>query len=100
LSGLNFFVVSYDIREKKRLCKVHRAMKGFGEPVHYSVFRCDLTPRGKVEMVAVLTDLIAADEDRIMIIDLGPVDGRVEERIEFLGVHAAKREQEGKIIIV
>ncbi len=51
-------------------------------------------------MVAVLTDLIAADGDRIMIIDLGPVDGRVEERIEFLGVHAAKSEQEGKIIIV
>jgi hypothetical protein len=48
----------------------------------------------------VLTDLIAADEDRIMIINLGPVDGRVEERIEFLGVHAAKSEQEGKIIIV
>ncbi len=100
MSGLNYFVVSYDIREKKRLCKVHRAMKGFGEPVHYSVFRCDLTQRGKVEMVAVLTDLIAADEDRIMIIDLGPVDGRVEERIEFLGVHADKKEQEGKIIIV
>jgi hypothetical protein len=35
-----------------------------------------------------------------MIINLGPVDGRVEERIEFLGVHAAKSEQEGKIIIV
>ena len=50
--------------------------------------------------MAVLTDLIAVDEDRIMIIDLGPVDGRVEERIEFLGVHAAKSEQEGKIIIV
>jgi CRISPR-associated protein Cas2 len=100
LSGLNCYVVSYDIREQKRLCKVHRAMKGFGEPVHYSVFRCDLTPRGKVEMVAVLTDLIAADEDRIMIINLGPSDGRVEEQIEFLGVHDSKREQEGKIIIV
>jgi len=100
LSGLNCYVVSYDIREQKRLCRVHRAMLGFGEPVHYSVFRCDLTQRGRVEMVAALTDLIAADEDRIMIINMGPVDGRVEERIEFLGVHAAKREQEGKIIIV
>jgi CRISPR-associated protein Cas2 len=100
LSGLNCYVVSYDIREQKRLYRVHRAMLGFGEPVHYSVFFCDLTPRGKVEMVAALTDLIAVDEDRIMIIDMGPVDGRVKERIEFLGVHADKKEPEGKIIIV
>lgn len=97
MSGLNCYVVSYDIREQKRLCRVHRAMKGFGEPVHYSVFRCDLTPRGRVDLVSVLTDLIKPDEDRIMIIDLGPVDGRVEERIEFLGVHTMKVER--KIII-
>ena len=100
MSGLNCYVVSYDIMEPKRLCRVHRAMKGFGEPVHYSVFRCDLTPKGRVEMVAALTDLIQQDEDRIMIIDLGPVDGRVEERIEFLGMHPEQKEEERKVIIV
>lgn len=97
MSGLNCYVVSYDIREPRRLCRVHRAMKGFGEPVHYSVFRCDLTPRGKVDMISVLTELIAPEEDRIMIIDLGPVEGRIEERIVFLGVHEAHIER--KIII-
>ena len=95
--GLNCYVVSYDIREQKRLYRVHRAMMGFGEPVHYSVFRCDLTPRGKVEMMADLTDLINQDEDRVMIIDLGPNDGRMVERIEFMGVH--KSHVERKIII-
>lgn len=100
MSGLNCYVVSYDIMEPKRLCRVHRAMKGFGEPVHYSVFRCDLTPKGRVEMVAALTDLIQQDEDRIMIIDLGPVEGRVEERIEFLGIHPEQKEEERKVIIV
>ena len=98
MSGLNSYVVSYDIMEQKRLCRVHRCMKGFGEPVHYSVFRCDLTPKGRVEMVAALTELIKEDEDRIMIIDLGPKDGRVEERIEFLGVRPDEKEQ--KFIIV
>ena len=100
MSGLNCYVVSYDIMEPKRLCRVHRAMKGFGEPVHYSVFRCDLTTKGRVEMVAELTDLIQQDEDRIMIIDLGPVEGRVEERIEFLGMHPEQKEEERKVIIV
>ena len=69
----------------------------FGEPVHYSVFRCDLTGRAKVDMISVLTELIQPDEDRIMIIDLGPVEGRIEERIVFLGVQDEHKER--KIII-
>jgi len=98
MSGLNCYIVSYDIMDRKRLCRVHAAMKGFGQPVHYSVFRCDLTLKGRVELVAVLTELIDADEDRIMIIDMGPTEGGVEGRIEFLGVH--REDKEEKFIIV
>ena len=65
--------------------------------MHYSVFRCDLTGRGKVDTISVLTELIQPDEDRIMIIDLGPVEGRIDERIVFLGVH--EEHVERKIII-
>lgn len=98
MSGLNSFVVSYDIMDPKRLQRVHRRMKGFGVPLHYSVFRCDLTTKGRVEMIAELTDLMKQNEDRIMIIDLGPSEGSVENRIEFLGVPPA--EMERKAIIV
>jgi CRISPR-associated protein Cas2 len=68
-------------------------MKGFGNPIHYSVFRCDLTPKGRIEMVISLTEAIKSDKDKVMIIELGPVDGKVEERIEFLGVHPPKRDR-------
>jgi CRISPR-associated protein Cas2 len=98
VSGLNCYIVSYDIMDRKRLYRVHTAMKGFGEAVHYSVFRCDLTLKGRVEMVAALTELINPDEDRIMIIDMGPTEGGVEGRIEFLGVHHEDKEE--KFIIV
>ena len=77
---------------------VHKTMKGFGDPIHYSVFRCNLTERGKIELVAALTEIIKHDDDRIMIVDLGPLDGRVEERIEFLGVHPT--ETESKAVVV
>ena len=87
MSGLSCYVVSYDIMDQKRLHQVHRTMKGFGDPIHYSVFRCNLTDKGRVELTAALTEIIKHDEDRIMIVDLGPLDGRVEDRIEFLGVH-------------
>jgi len=98
VSGLNCYVVSYDIMDQKRLHRVHKTMKGFGDPIHYSVFRCNLTPKGRVELVAALTELIKHDQDRIMIVDLGPSDGRANERIEFLGVHPALAEQ-GAVII-
>jgi len=75
-------------------------MKGFGDAVHYSVFRCDLTPKGRVEMIAALTGLIKPDEDRVMIINLGPSEGMAEDRIEFLGFHRAEEEVEENAIIV
>jgi len=84
--------------DQKRLQRVHKTMKGFGESIHYSVFRCDLTPKGRVELIAALTELIKHDEDRVMIIDLGPVDGRARDRIEFLGVRPAESEHRALII--
>jgi len=33
-----------------------------------------------------------------MIVDLGPLDGRVEERIEFLGVHTCQAESKAVVV--
>jgi CRISPR-associated protein Cas2 len=93
ITGRNCYVVSYDIMDQRRLQKVHKTMKGFGEAIHYSVFRCDLTGKGRVEMVAALTD-------RIMILDLGPTDGRVDQRIEFLGIHAKDPDSPRRAVII
>jgi CRISPR-associated protein Cas2 len=98
LSGLNSYVVSYDIMDAKRLHQVHRTMKGFGDPIHYSVFRCHLTDKGKIELMAALSDIIKHDEDRIMFVDLGPLDGKVQDRIEFMGLYP--KDLERKPIIV
>jgi CRISPR-associated protein Cas2 len=98
MSELKCYVVSYDIMDPKRLHRVHKTMKGFGDAIHYSVFLCHLTEKGRVELIAALTGIIKHDEDRIMVVDLGPIDGRVEERIEFMGVHPS--EMENKVVVV
>jgi CRISPR-associated protein Cas2 len=85
LTGLQSYVVSYDIMEPRRLAEVHKTMMGYGQPLHYSVFRCDLNSKGLDAMVADLDRIINHKEDRIMIIDMGPAEGRVGERIRFLG---------------
>lgn len=98
MSGKNRYIVSYDIMDQKRLRRVHKTLKGFGEPIHYSVFRCDLTPKGRVEMIVALTELIKHNEDRVMVIDLGPAEGSMERRIEFMGVHQEEVNERALIV--
>lgn len=79
------YLVSYDISDAKRWRKVYRALRGFGDAIHYSVFQCDLSATEHVLLRIKLTDLIHHEEDRVMIVHLGPVDGLVRERIELMG---------------
>ena len=79
------YIVSYDICDPKRLRRVHKAMRGFGEPLQYSVFRCDLSEMERVLLIERLTPLLHHREDQVMLINLGPAEGRGAESIETLG---------------
>ncbi len=79
------YIVSYDISDQKRLRRVHRTMKGYGDPLQYSVFRCDLSPSERVLMIEALSKVIHHREDQVMLIDIGPADGRGRISIETLG---------------
>lgn len=83
------YVVAYDIREPKRLRHVHEAMKGFGYPLQYSVFVCDLDNQEKLAMRLTVGAVIHHGMDSIAIIDLGETDVRGVERFEFMGVPPA-----------
>jgi CRISPR-associated protein Cas2 len=80
------YIVSYDIRNGKRLKAVFKALRGVGDHLQYSVFRCDLSDRERAQLVADLDVLIDHREDQVLLIDLGPADGRAGECIEALGV--------------
>jgi len=98
MGEIKSYIVSYDIMDAKRLHTVHKTMKGFGDPIHYSVFRCNLSEKGKVELMAALTEIVKHDQDRIMIVDLGPLDGRVDDRIDFIGLHPLDMERKSIIV--
>src|SRR5437870_5051974 len=42
------YIVAYDIADPKRLQRVHRTMRGYGDPLQYSVFRCILSPSERI----------------------------------------------------
>ena len=43
------YLVTYDICDDKRLAKVHKTMRGFGDHLQYSVFECQMTPTDLVK---------------------------------------------------
>jgi len=81
----NRYFVTYDITEDSRRTAVYKALRGFGDHLQYSVFRCDLTERRRVELTGTLHDLIDHATDQILIIDLGPVEGRAASCVASLG---------------
>jgi CRISPR-associated protein Cas2 len=80
------YVVAYDIREPRRLRRVHQVATDFGFPLQYSVFICDLTALELLGLKRALTREAKLTEDNIAILDLGRPDGRGIECIELLGV--------------
>lgn len=79
------YLVSYDVRDAKRLREVHKAMKAFGYPLQYSVFVCDLDAIEKIALRQNIGTLVNQREDSIMMIDLGDPDRSGVECFEFLG---------------
>ncbi|MBL8857029.1 MAG: CRISPR-associated endonuclease Cas2 [Planctomycetes bacterium] len=79
------YLVSYDIADPKRLRRVFKTMRGFGDALQLSVFRCILSAQEKTLMIGRLDEVIHHDEDQVLIVDLGPAKGRGRKVFEFLG---------------
>ena len=87
-------IVSYDISDPKRWRQVYRTMRGFGQHLQLSVFSCDLTPSQRIQMVAALESAIDANEDQVLVIDLGPSQARPIHDIEAVGRPLAVQDRE------
>ncbi len=81
----NIYVVSYDISNPKRLRTVHKTMRGFGDALQLSVFRCELSERERELLLSRLHEIIHHHEDQVLLVDLGPRRGSSKRRIRLLG---------------
>lgn len=79
------YLVTYDICDDKRLRKVFKTMRNWGDHLQLSVFECQLGPTDVVKLKAELKDIINAAHDQILFVDLGPVAGRGDRVIEAIG---------------
>lgn len=65
----NWYMICYDIRDPKRWRKVHQLLKGYGETLQYSIFRCRLTQRDREKLRWEL-EKILTQEDSLLIAGL------------------------------
>lgn len=94
----NRYVVCYDVRDPVRLRKTHQTMLGFGDPLQYSVFLCELSRAERAMMETALRRVIAIREDSVVVIDLGPARGVAAKRITRLGVGKVPVPERGLVI--
>lgn len=84
------YLVCYDITDDKRLRKVFKVCRNYGTHLQYSVFECDLNPRERTKLERDLKEIIKEDEDQVLFVSLGPVDGRGDRVIASLGLPYAR----------
>jgi CRISPR-associated protein Cas2 len=81
----NVYLVCYDVANDKRLRKTYKKMCGFGEPMQYSIFRCELSPVERQLLKEALWEILNWEQDRVMLVNLGPAGARGDECVEFWG---------------
>lgn len=64
-SGIIHIIASYDISDSKRLAKVARVMKNYGERVLKSVFECNLDKKTFEDIKAKVDEIIEPIEDSV-----------------------------------
>jgi len=88
LAARTRFLLVYDIREARRLRRVHRVASEFGYALQYSVFVCDLTDVERAQLRGALHAVLKHDVDSVALFDLGPAMGRGLRCVEHIGASA------------
>lgn len=63
----NWYLLTYDVRDDKRLRCTARKLEGYGERLQQSVFRCRLTTRGLERLRWELSQILAAEDDLLVV---------------------------------
>lgn len=79
-SSRYWYLVNYDIRDPKRWRQAYKQLKGFGERIQYSLFRCRLT-RTEIESLRWELEKVLEEEDDLLIVHLCPTcAARIKQR--------------------
>jgi CRISPR-associated protein Cas2 len=91
------WLVCYDICEDRRLRAVYTLMRGYGEHLQYSVFRCVLSEIQLATLKGRLHEILDHSVDQILFVPLGQADTERAWRVDTLGVPLARPERIARV---
>ena len=80
------YIITYDICDPKRLRRVYRVMRNWGDHIQYSVFECQLKTTELIHLKMELAEILCHTEDQVLFVNLGPSEGRGDRVVEAMGV--------------
>lgn len=89
------FVVAYDIPDDKRRTRMRKTLLGFGTPVQYSVFECDLSPRELGRLKKAVLAVMRPAEDNVRYYQLC---GSCARRVDVCGGEPLAERKEAYIV--
>lgn len=93
------YLIAYDVCDPKRLRKAYTLMCGAGDPVQFSVFRCELSDVEKQRLKESLWEVLNLADDRVILVNLGPVEGRGDECIEYWGNPLTAKSDRAAVVV-
>lgn len=92
------YLVCYDIRDPKRLRRVFRTLKGYGEHWQLSVFFCVLKDIDRVRLQTQLEAEMNLKEDQVLIIDLGSNEEEARHNTTAIG-QSLPQPESGMVVV-
>ena len=82
-------LVAYDITDDRRRTRIANFLSAHGDRVQYSVFVVDCRPASLIRIRASLAAMIKANEDSILLCDLGAPFQTGVNTMQYLGTRRA-----------
>jgi CRISPR-associated protein Cas2 len=79
------YLIAYDVSDDKRRNAIFKALMGNGDHVQFSVFLCQLNALELECLKGMLQKVVNVRQDQVIILDLGPADSELADRLECLG---------------
>jgi CRISPR-associated protein Cas2 len=92
------YLVCYDVCDAKRLRKMHKLMKAYGESWQYSVFYCTLKEIDRVRLESAAREILNLRDDQLLLIDMGSNEDAARESATVVGASLPRREG-GTVVI-
>lgn len=92
------YLVCYDISDPKRLRRVNKVIKGYGESWQFSIFFCVIKEIDRVRLQYKIEEEMNQKEDQVVIIDLGIDEKAARAAVVVMGKSLPKQER-GFVVI-